>query len=1395
MLLTILNMPLTDAEIERIPHKTRSPDIPPDADFIINTLSDFDNGTKSEPITPDGNYEIETYTENPSIPYTGQMTYPYAIAYDRYVVGTSYDGAHDVHINDIDDDGNPDIVTDAYIDEYTSWWENPSDPVNNSWTQRNINTSTTDVHDTDVGDIDGDTDNDTISTERSSNKIVWYRNPADPTSVPWDYKVIDLGEANIPRPRSLDLGDIDGANGIDVAVAGNDAQVIGYNAVVFYLAPTDPYTGTWSRHVLDDGGITAMRGYTVTIADIDDDDNPDIIWAGTENNISKTWIYFAPNDPTELGSWTKIVLATNYLALNHGIVDFDDDTYPDIITAHNIAGWGNWSWFKNPGGVNARTPSNWYNYTISPKLYYRPIYNSMYADFDLDGDKDLVLGTTSLPDSSNNTLSIFYQPDDPTAFWDEQEIENGTTYISWLHDIYAGDIDNDGRSDVVVASASGDSITWWKNVPNPNQAENGTISLANIYGDNFNYADSDGITWKWRSDNIAGDDAGLRNADISVTNNSAMYLKAENDGSRGYYTLNQPLQVRGIFDVRVNIKLAETSPGAWHLLHSYADSEYISMIGRTGSVIRSWMRNNGVNSNDDYTTTDRNFSVRIVRDASNTIYGYYDVTGGNTWTLLGTETGFTSADMYISLRSVSGTTINEIGATTFDNFHVAYGNYTPATPYRTVGNWTSDAIPNNGNLSQLSISYYGSSATYDLTINIIDSTTTGILWTGSSITSGISITYTSADFGFITGNIKIGINLTGDGNGTVSVYEVYGYIQPISDESVDADSNDDSVNNIGIADYTYLKAQILDGVNQNITENDTAENFDNDAIDDNTGNVDGSGDKGTHSNFENEKAKDTTYDTLTEADQGGGLTTDELDVSAFDLTWDAWDTEYGSTPYIDNEDDTESHNSGSWIHEEKSAGALEGWFTFDNTAETGTGWDVVMSFRCDADDTDDGFNIYVDWTGSGAGSLETTLTITSTSYAYYYYDFPSTHSATEINNLRIYLERVNGGAGDDTWVDRINVSISKIASDYELDLEVKFTGANYTQANEYLCIYAGTQGTEALTVEVWDGSWNQVISDLVADSWNNVSVSSYLTSATLNLRFLDSDQANDGTETTWDIDYVILHTYNVTNFRLQWEHKCWDLQSGSYEYAICIYGNVSDNSETVKIQLWNGSDWNTELTMTIGNTLQWYNETIPSNDYVIDDNLTWRYVGNTESSDTVQNTLILDWAGYNYTQLGYPHVEFVIKNDANVTRDGVWGSEPFRYSTNILPAGTDILSTDWFYGSGNTTYTFNFSVLFGDLINQPIGLWLTQGGNTSIEKLSCASESWRIYVYTIQNINNKVAGKESGVASDQYGNITINGLSAYEDYWFKVEIDVAEGVLLESVNPYRGDIYKYATGV
>lgn len=53
-------------------------------------------------------------------------------------MATGFDGAHNVTIEDIDGDGNSDLLADAYRANDVCWYKQPADPINDPWVRYDI---------------------------------------------------------------------------------------------------------------------------------------------------------------------------------------------------------------------------------------------------------------------------------------------------------------------------------------------------------------------------------------------------------------------------------------------------------------------------------------------------------------------------------------------------------------------------------------------------------------------------------------------------------------------------------------------------------------------------------------------------------------------------------------------------------------------------------------------------------------------------------------------------------------------------------------------------------------------------------------------------------------------------------------------------------------------------------------------------------------------------------------------------------------------------------------------------------------------------------------------------------------------------------------------------------
>lgn len=397
-------------------------------------------------------------------------------------------------------------------------------------------------------------------------------------------------------------------------------------------------------------------------------------------------------------------------------------------------------------------------------------------------------------------------------------------------------------------------------------------------------------------------------------------------------------------------------------------------------------------------------------------------------------------------------------------------------------------------------------------------------------------------------------------------------------------------------------------------------------------NVDGSADKGTHSNFTALQACDGIYDTLTEANTGGtsiptyvgagtGAGGTGNVVPTLPTGWQQNDifllfvesnspvnapsgwTAVSGFP-ISGGSTAPTSLSVFWRRATSSesnptvtGGSDHKWaiiLAFRGCIQTGDPWDVTATGTNQIDNTvtalsanevtttvpntlivvagahsrDNARAHASDWTNPNLANPSITEAVDSGTTAgsgggiFVAYGGKATAGATGATNLTY--------ASNTVQTKLLGTIALKPQVNYQLDLEAQWVDAKYEQQNKELCIKTGTLNSENLKVDVWSGSsWITIINALTANSWNNVSVSTYLTSSTFTIRFIDTTTSNDTTQSSWQIDCVLLHTWSTlytaeveftgaSNTTLPWSQLSWTVDS-------CL--NVS--SVDVTLQLFN----------------------------------------------------------------------------------------------------------------------------------------------------------------------------------------------------------------------------------
>ena len=295
-----------------------------------------------------------------------------------------------------------------------------------------------------------------------------------------------------------------------------------------------------------------------------------------------------------------------------------------------------------------------------------------------------------------------------------------------------------------------------------------------------------------------------------------------------------------------------------------------------------------------------------------------------------------------------------------------------------------------------------------------------------------------------------------------------------------------------------------------------------DYVDLNNSDVDSSPDKGTQSNFTaQQSAPDSIYDTLAEADIGGAASNVTLiNGESFEGTWPptGW---------------SENPSGSNWNKEsDRHYGTGSSSADFDGS---GSGDLSTSGLNCS-----DAAAIYVDfwYYDEGCGNNEFTIKYydgstwpfvyqlgAQTENQWIHYEHKITDSRYFRSDFKIMFTASPNKSDKHAYVDLVTVRKETVSARYQLDLEEQFTNVNNTYPRQDLCIKTGALGTENLMVDVWSsGSWKNVatLDNSVSGSWKNVSITSYLASPTLTIRFKGSSEISDATPDSWNIDTVLI---------------------------------------------------------------------------------------------------------------------------------------------------------------------------------------------------------------------------------------------------------------------------------
>jgi len=223
-----------------------------------------------------------------------------------------------------------------------------------------------------------------------------------------------------------------------------------------------------------------------------------------------------------------------------------------------------------------------------------------------------------------------------------------------------------------------------------------------------------------------------------------------------------------------------------------------------------------------------------------------------------------------------------------------------------------------------------------------------------------------------------------------------------------------------------------------------------DSVDNGASDVDSSSNKGTHGNFSAQKSgPDLTYDTLTEENTASISNTTLIDAESFEGTWpptgwietDAWNKETDQAYYGISSADFDGPSFGT------SSGDLD---TPDLDCSDANAIYVDFWYRDNDLDNDDFLLEY--YSGS---SWDTIADLGSTTLENQWLHYQQKIADTRyfVPTFKVRWSGVSVGDGEHIYVDLVTVRKEVGTHNYELDLEVQWTNADYDEPNEDLAIY------------------------------------------------------------------------------------------------------------------------------------------------------------------------------------------------------------------------------------------------------------------------------------------------------------------------------------------------------
>ncbi|MEN8006264.1 MAG: FG-GAP-like repeat-containing protein [Candidatus Krumholzibacteriota bacterium] len=272
-----------------------------------------------------------------------------------------------VHVCDLDQDGDLDVLGANYLLGDLAWWSNEGgSPL--TWTKRLVTDNFPQIHHVATGDMDGDGDPDIVGCSQEGNSVAWWRNEGGTPPVWSGTLTIDAG---FGMASAVAVSDFDLDGDLDVTSA---SLTIPGRISWWSNGGGDPIV--WTRQ---DIATSFAQAHWVDVGDLDNDGDVDVLGAAYLADDVAWW----RNEGGDPIVWTKQNIDTNFNGvLSAAAADMDGDGDLDVLAAAEFA--RGLTWWQNDDGAG----TVWVKHVISST--FGDAWACLATDVDGDGDLDAV---------------------------------------------------------------------------------------------------------------------------------------------------------------------------------------------------------------------------------------------------------------------------------------------------------------------------------------------------------------------------------------------------------------------------------------------------------------------------------------------------------------------------------------------------------------------------------------------------------------------------------------------------------------------------------------------------------------------------------------------------------------------------------------------------------------------------------------------------------------------------------------------------------------------------------------------------------------------------------------------------------------------------------------------